>query len=95
MTRSPEVEAVTSYLQEHPGALQNWKRMNDDAEKLLAEEGKSTSFVFISPSKRKPKRASLTRVTAEDGDPAAAAHPSFKVFLSDWERKYDVNNLVS
>ena len=64
------------------------------ADKLLEETGKATNFIFISPSKRIPKRATLTRV-----EPAAVTHQTpaqpFKAFLSDWEKRYDVNNLVS
>ena len=69
-------------------------KMHQVADKLLEETGKATNFIFISPSKRIPKRATLTRV-----EPAAVTHQTpaqpFKPFLSDWEKRYDVNNLVS
>ena len=89
--KSPEGKAVASYVEANPAVLQTWKKASDAAEKLLEDEGKPTSFVFISPSKRRPKRASLARVESTE-----ATNPStpFKAFLSDWERKYDVNNLV-
>ena len=89
MMKSPEGKAMSSYVEANPAVIQTWKKVSEAAERLLAEEGTPTSFVFISPSKRRPKRASLTRV-----EPTAAAAAPFKAFLSDWERKYDVNNLV-
>jgi len=44
-------------IEDNPGATQNCKKMNEAVEMLFVEEGNLTSFVFISPSKRKPKRA--------------------------------------
>ena len=85
--KTPEAKAVSAYINDNPGVLQTWKRLNEVAEKLLEEQGKGTNFVFISPSKRRPKRAILTQIAK----PVQQA--PFNHFLSEWERQHDVNNL--
>jgi hypothetical protein len=59
------------------------KVLNDAAKKLFFSEGNTkTTLVFISPSKRIPRRAVL-----------APATPMKQGQLSSWEAQHDVNNL--
>ncbi len=61
------------------------KALNEAAKNLFQGEGPKKTFVFISPSKRLPRRATLVPVTTRS--------PLKDMFKSRWEAHNDVNNL--
>ena len=81
--RTPLSRAVDELVMNSP-----LKALSDAAKRLFNEEGgQNKTFVFLSPSKRAPKRASLVQVDSRSPMRGSAA------FHSTWEARHDVNNL--
>merc|ERR1719210_3093169 len=79
--RTPLSRAVDELVMNSP-----LKALSDAAKRLFNEEGgQNKTFVFLSPSKRAPKRASLVKVDSRS--------PMRSAFHSSWEARHDVNNL--